>query len=58
MVTVQLGKKKRTFKSYAEAAKAALNGKGLDYMVFYMRLRRGWSVKDAFTLPLGESPKA
>lgn len=37
MVTIEMGNKKRKFKSIKEAAEAS----GVSYMCFYMRLRAG-----------------
>lgn len=48
MTSLSLGKKKRTFTSYREAADEA----GIDYMVFYMRIRNGWTVQRALKTPV------
>lgn len=48
MTQLSLGNKKRTFTSYREAADEA----GIEYMVFYMRIRNGWTVAKALNTPV------
>ena len=50
---VALGTKKKSYKSIRLAAEAA----GVDYMVFYMRLRAGKSVREAMKTPVRKYEK-
>jgi len=53
MVTIEMGNKKRKFKSIKEAAEAA----GINYISFYMRLRAGMSPVKAIKMPVREYNK-
>ena len=48
MITIEMGKKKRKFKSIKEAAEAA----GMNYISFYMRLRSGMPPAKAMKAPV------
>ena len=48
MVTVDLGKKKRKFKSIKQLADAA----GVSYITMYQRLRQGMKPRQALTKPV------
>lgn len=53
MVTIEMGKKKRKFKSIKEAAEAA----GMPYITFYQRLRAGMPPAKAIKMPVREYNK-
>ena len=53
MITIEMGNKKRKFKSIKEAAEAA----GVSYMCFYMRLRAGMPPAKAIKMPVREYNK-
>ncbi len=54
MKTVSLGSKKKAFKSIKLAAEAA----GVEYMVYYMRIRMGMTPKQAATKPVRKYVKS
>lgn len=52
--SISMGNKKKVFKSIRIAAEKA----GKDYMVVYMRLRSGMSVRQALSKPVRKYTKA
>ena len=53
MITIEMGNKKRKFKSIKEAAEAA----GMNYISFYMRLRAGMPPAKAIKKPVRQYNK-
>lgn len=53
MIIVDMGNKKRRFKSIRLAAEAA----GVPYITFYLRLRMGMTVKEAMSKPVRKYTK-